>query len=139
MIAARHPGPRRSARHGIIEAAGNLHPVTDSANVGGTIASRDGGTGEGSVTCQKAISKTNIVVRQAYLDRLGLRGAELLVYALIAGVPGTVELSQGYIAYRCGISARRAKDVLDSLEARGLIACVRRGGPDGAGRWRALG
>lgn len=80
----------------------------------------------------------DIVVRQAYIDRLGLTGAALMVYSLIASAPAQPSpLSQPYIAYRCGISRRHVKTILDDLRGRGLIACDRPGGADGPARWRA--
>lgn len=87
--------------------------------------------------CRTPSRDFDIVVRQAYIDRLGLTGAPLMVYSLIASAPTRpAALSQPYIAYRCGISRRHVKTVLDDLRARGLIACDRPGGADGPARWR---
>lgn len=115
-----------------------LQPADDGAHEGGDSDSLIGLYPSTRQHPSLAPSNFDIVVRQAYIDRLGLTGAALMVYSLIASAPAQpAPLSQPYIAYRCGISRRHVKTVLDDLRGRGLIACDQPGGADGPARWRA--
>ena len=55
-------------------------------------------------------------------DRLGLTGAELVVYAAIwSAGPGGAEFSTSMLAHACGISLETASRTRAALEGRGLI------------------
>ena len=55
-------------------------------------------------------------------DRLGLSGAELVVYAAVwSAGPRGVEFSTSMLAHACGISRKTASRARSSLEERGLI------------------
>ena len=77
------------------------------------------------------------VIRQSYIDDLGLTGSALLVYAFIAAKPAT-EASFMDIARRCGLSYSSVKRTLRRLYSDGLIIDER----DQSGRapkvWRAV-
>ena len=55
-------------------------------------------------------------------DRLGLTGAELVVYAAIwSAGPGGAEFSTSMLAHACGISRKTASRARTALEGRGLV------------------
>ena len=72
-----------------------------------------------------------VVLRTFMVDELGLKGSELVAYALIYGFSQDGESwftgSAQYVADWCGIASRNALSVLQKLTDKGLVEKVRTG------------
>lgn len=76
-------------------------------------------------------AESYVVLRPFMVEELGLKGSELVAYALIYGFSQDGESwftgSAQYVADWCGIARRNAIDVLRRLTDRGLVEKVRTG------------
>lgn len=76
-------------------------------------------------------TESYVVLRPFMVEELGLKGSELVAYALIYGFSQDGESwftgSAQYVADWCGITRRNAIDVLQKLTGKGLVEKVRTG------------
>lgn len=76
-------------------------------------------------------TESYVVLRPFMVEELGLKGSELVAYALIYGFSQDGESwftgSAQYVADWCGIARRNAVNVLQKLTDKGLVEKVRTG------------
>ena len=63
----------------------------------------------------------SIPIEQWMLDELRLRGARLIVFALVYSAHGPIRLSRGEMAHQCGLHESTVRRACAALERDGLI------------------